>query len=87
MRKAVWSQRADASTLASCLIDPDAIVNVIPEDDLRPHRDGSDCECCPRVLVALPNGALIVHQAWDDREDDLCLAQELGTMKMRAAMH
>lgn len=42
-------------------------INVIPENDLRPHLLGVDCHCNPRVIK---EGAsqIIVHNAYDGRE-------------------
>jgi hypothetical protein len=49
------------------LIDPERVWNVVPEQDLLPHRDGMDCECRP-TLEEVSSGWLIVHHAWDCRE-------------------
>ena len=54
--------------LALRLIDPSKVVNVIPEEDELDHREGTDCPCRPRVKLMSPNGAMIVHTAWDGRE-------------------
>jgi hypothetical protein len=46
----------------------DDIVHVVPVDDLRPHRFGSDCECQPRVECDVNSDFVVVHHAWDARE-------------------
>ena len=49
-------------------VDPASIWHVLPTDDIRPHREGMDCECQPRLITVPPAGAVIVHNAWDGRE-------------------
>jgi hypothetical protein len=71
MRAAVHVVPADGArdALALRLIDdPGEVIHVIPVDDVFEHREGADCPCVPVVSFAEPNGALVVHHAWDARE-------------------
>ncbi len=41
--------------------------HVLPESDIREHREGNDCPCHPDQYV-VGNNWLLVHHAWDARE-------------------
>ena len=56
--------------VAGGAVDPERLWNIIPEGDLLPHREGTDCECQPtvRFISSGAGGHLIIHAAWDCRE-------------------
>lgn len=66
-----WMRHEDTTTrdkFAGYVREPNHVVHVLPENDALPHREGMDCECRPRLELVPPNGAVIVHNAWDGRE-------------------
>ena len=42
-------------------------VNVMPENDLKPHIESADCACEPTVEV-IGASLLIIHNSYDHRE-------------------
>lgn len=43
------------------------MINIVPNNDLKPHREDSTCECKPNILWE--NGEMIVvHNSYDRRE-------------------
>ena len=40
-------------------------IDVLPNNDLKPHLPGASCRCRPRIEEA---GRLVIHNAWDGRE-------------------
>ena len=44
--------------------------HIVPEDDIREHRLGLDCECRPNLIPEdSTHYAVIIHNAWDGREE------------------
>lgn len=43
-------------------------VNVVPINDLKPHTDGPECACGPRVERFDNGNRVIVHNSYDGRE-------------------
>lgn len=46
---------------------PENTWHVTPNGDLHPHTDTAECPCVPRIEY-MDNGALVVHNSWDERE-------------------
>ena len=52
------------------------MINVLPDNDLRPHKEDSTCECNPKVIFE--NGEMIVvHNSFDGREYKEELVKEI----------
>lgn len=54
-------------------------VNVVPVNDLKPHIDGPDCTCCPRVTCYENGNRVIVHNSYDGREITERAMDEVGS--------
>ena len=52
------------------------MINVLPNNDIKPHTEDSTCECKPKVIFE--NGEIIVvHNAFDKRERKEELVREI----------
>jgi len=42
-------------------------IHILPENDLKEHKESDDCECNPKIEY-VDGGKIVIHNSYDGRE-------------------